>query len=253
MDISNTIIRIRNRYRRSLSIHYGQRLLELRPKFPIISFTFDDFPRSALLEGGAILQRHGICGTYYVSLGLLGRELPAGPGFLIEDLRQVIAEGHELGCHTFAHCHSWETTPGVFEKSIIKNKHALGELVPGAAFKTLSYPIACPRPRTKRRAARHFVCCRGGGESFNVGPTDVSNLQARFLEKSRDNPDALKRLIDENTRASGWLILATHDIAETPTPFGCTPAFFEVIVQWAVTSGARILPVARAWEEITAK
>ena len=31
-------------------------------------------------------------------------------------------------------------------------------------------------------------------------------------------------------------------------PFGCTPAFFEEIVKYAVASGARILPVIRAWD-----
>ena len=65
-------------------------------KFPIVSFTFDDFPRTAARAGGAILGEHAMHGTYYVSLGLMNRHLPAGRGFSAEDLRDIVDEGHEL-------------------------------------------------------------------------------------------------------------------------------------------------------------
>ena len=57
-------------------------------------------------------------------------------------------------------------------------------------------------------------------------------------------------LIDQNCRCGGWLILATHDIAEKPSEFGCTPAFFKDIVRRAAASGATILPVAAALKKI---
>jgi hypothetical protein len=43
---------------------------------PLISFTFDDFPRSAFVEAGSILTRYGAVGTYYASLGLMVWTLP---------------------------------------------------------------------------------------------------------------------------------------------------------------------------------
>jgi len=242
-------------------------MVDLKPTFPAISFTFDDFPQSALHEGGAILNRYGICGTYYTSLGLMGQEMPAGVGFSVEDLQRAVAEGHELGCHTFAHCHAWKTRPNIFEKSIIENQNALTKLMPGTVFRTLSYPIYCPHPQIKRRAAKYFVCCRGGGRSlndgfvaenegrnpaFNVGTTDINNLQTYFLEKSRDNPKAVKDLIDENLKVRGWLIFATHDICLAPSPYGCTPSFFEDIVHYAVNSGSNVVPVGKAWDLISA-
>jgi hypothetical protein len=138
----------------------------------------------------------------------------------------------------------------VFEDSIIKNKLALDELVPGAAFSSFAYPISGPRPGTKRRVERYFICCRGGGQTFNAGATDLNLLKAYFLEKSRDNPTSVKEVINQNSRARGWLIFATHDISETPTPYGCTPSFFEHIVKCSLDSGARILPVAQALDAI---
>jgi len=75
----------------------------LRNDVPNISFTFDDFPRSALLTGGAILSRYGVRGSYYASLGLMGKQAPTGTIFVAEDLQRLLAQGHELGCHTFDH------------------------------------------------------------------------------------------------------------------------------------------------------
>ena len=248
MALAESIARIKNRYRRSLSTLFGRRLVHLQSKVSLISFTFDDFPKSALHQGGAILKNHGCRATYYTSMSLMGKNIPAGLSFTADDLLQAVADGHELGCHTYAHCHAWNTMPCVFEDSIFENKRMLAEIVPGADFASLSYPIDHPRPETKRRTAGYFKCARGGGQTFNLGPTDANNLQAFFLEKSRDNPKAIKQLIDDNRRACGWLIFATHDICENPSTYGCTPDFFDDIVRYSKNSGSQILPVGKAWD-----
>ena len=227
-----------------------RRPFPIRAQIAFISFTFDDFPRSALLTGGAILQRFGVTGTYYAAFGLMGKQAPTVTMFLPEDVHALLEQGHELGCHTFGHHNAWETNPPTFEQSILENRRALSRLVPGASFRTFSYPLSMPRARTKRRVAEHFVCARAGGQTFNTGTADLNSLRAYFLEKSRDNPEAVKSVIEQNRRARGWLVFATHDICETPTPWGCTPEFFEEIVESAVSSGARILPVVRAWEAL---
>jgi hypothetical protein len=77
-------------------------------------------------------------------------------------------------------------------------------------------------------------------------------LCAFFLEQSRENPEAVKRLIHQNAQARGWLIFATHDVCDTPSRFGCTPSFFEQVVQWSLESGARILPVVEALKVLKA-
>ena len=224
-------------YRRPLPIHSD---------VPIISFTFDDFPKSALLKGGAILKRFGAHGTYYAALGLMGKETPTGSIFVAEDLKALVEAGHDLGCHTYAHCHSAETRTSVFVDSIIENARVLENLVPGVCFQTHSYPISAPKARTKLKASKHFLCCRGGGQTLNHGVADLNHLSAFFLEQSRDNLRAVSELIERNRQAKGWLIFATHDVSETPTQYGCTPEFFEEVVECAANSGARILPVTAA-------
>lgn len=251
MNFSQLASRAHGRYQRSAAKFFFRRPFEFTSQVPIVSFTFDDFPRSALHTGGAILKHYGGTGTYYASFGLMGKDGPTGKIFLPEDIRNLMEHGHELGCHTFAHCDSWETKTKEFERSVLENGREFSTLIPGGSFRTLSYPISPPRPETKQAMAKYFSCCRGGGQTFNVGTTDLNYLSAYFIEQSKHAPELLKQIIDQNREARGWLIFATHDVSRVPTPFGCTPQLFENIVQYAARSGARILPVVQAWEALS--
>jgi len=115
--------RVRGRYARTAAKLLFRRTMKVNTQAPYISFTFDDFPRSALLQGGAILKSFGIAGTYYASFGLMGKQAPVGQIFLPEDLRELQRQGHELGCHTFGHCDAWRTKTPVFENSKIGRAH----------------------------------------------------------------------------------------------------------------------------------
>jgi peptidoglycan/xylan/chitin deacetylase (PgdA/CDA1 family) len=242
--------RIRRCYARRAARVLARRQFAINAEKPFISFTFDDFPRSAFQVGGAILKAHELRATYYASLGLMGAQAPTGTMFLREDVESLLEQGHELGCHTFGHLHAGVTPPSLFEESVLRNRAELANLCRNVGFRTFSYPISEPRVRTKQRISRYFACCRGGGQDLNVGVADLNCLSAYFLEQSRGDPKAVKNLIERNRRLNGWLILATHDISDTPTPWGCRPDFFAEIVQCAVQSGAQILPVIEALEAL---
>lgn len=229
---------------------FGRRSCRIQLESPVISFTFDDFPRSALINGGTILRQHGFCGTYYACFGLMGHMTSTGEIFRPEDLPELIEQGHELACHTFDHCDSWETTPAEFEASILRNQQAAAQHLPGITLKSLSYPISWPRPATKRRIASLFECARAGGQAFNSGVADLNHLEAFFIEQSSDDFNAIKQIIDANTRAIGWLIFATHDVSDSPTRFGCTSSFFEQVVDYTEKSGAHVLPVRDVAERV---
>jgi peptidoglycan/xylan/chitin deacetylase (PgdA/CDA1 family) len=235
---------------RRLAKWLGRRPFTVPSGTPLVSFTFDDFPKSALSIAGPILEQAGARGTYYASLGLMRQTTATGEIFEAGDLARLLERGHELGCHTFDHCPAWDTQPRAFEASVLRNAEAVRQLAPRAELRTHSYPINSPRPGSKRRLARRFDCIRGGGQTFNIGTVDLNYLSAFFLEQSRDHPELIRQTIEANRNAGGWLIFATHDVCEQPTRFGCTPALFEQTVRWAAESGARILPVARAWETI---
>ena len=229
---------------------FGCRPCRIQTESPVISFTFDDFPRSALLNAGAILRERGFAGTYYASFGLMGKQAPTGEIFELADLDELTRQEHELACHTFDHYDSWETEPAEFEASIRRNQRAAADRLQGRELKSLSYPISWPRPETKRTVACHYECARGGGQTFNAGTMDLNYLKAFFIEQSRDNFEAIRQTIDSNARAKGWLIFATHDVCGSPTRFGCTPDLFERVVDYSAKSGAIVLPVHTAFQRI---
>ena len=250
MSITDYRARARSKYRRACADYLFRRPFAINTSSALISFTFDDFPRTALSVGGSILQKYGRVGTYYASLDLAGKQDASGPMFAISDLAILRKQGHELGCHTFKHCDSSETASSVFLDSVISNQQALQALFPGASFRTFSFPKSAPRARTKQGVGNRFECCRGGGQTFNTGIADLNYLRAYFLEQARGDFSAVKQIIDQNHETKGWLIFATHDICEHPSAYGCTPDFFEAVVQYAVGSGATILPVARGLERL---
>jgi peptidoglycan/xylan/chitin deacetylase (PgdA/CDA1 family) len=250
MNVSNLIARVRGKYQRSASDLMFRRPLKMRNTRPFVSFTFDDFPKNALYCGGAILERYGARGTYYASFGLTGSIAPTGEIFRDEDVAPLLERGHEIGCHTFQHCDSWDTDAASYDAALERNRQALARVAPGVTMRSFGYPLTTPSPSNKKAAGARFASCRGGGQSFNAGELDCSLLKSFFLEKSVHDPAAVQRLIADNAAANGWLIFSTHDVAEHPTRFGCTPQFFEQVVSWSRDSGADIAVVARALEAV---
>ena len=69
---------------------------------PIVSFTFDDVPDTALSAGAAILESCDARGTFYISGGLTGQREADRTLISAEGCAELLQRGHELGCHTFA-------------------------------------------------------------------------------------------------------------------------------------------------------
>jgi peptidoglycan/xylan/chitin deacetylase (PgdA/CDA1 family) len=240
-----------NKWRRFTIARYGRRDFRIAGDVPYISFTFDDFPLTAFTEGGRSLAAHGARGTYFVSCQLLGRDSASGPIASAEDLRALVARGHELGCHTFEHLDGCASTPEAFERSIAANRAALSKSLPGCDLPVFAYPLNGPDLRIKRAVGRHFAGVRGGGQTINAGVIDLNLLKAYFLDhRNRGNLDVVRDVIAQNAAARGWLIFATHDVAAAPSQYGCEPDYFEEVVRLSVQSGARVLPMMRVCQEL---
>jgi len=242
--------RVKQRIRREASLRFGKRPVSLAISRPIVSFTFDDFPLSALQVGGAILEDHGFAGTFYTSLGLAGMQGPVGRYFSEADLSGLLERGHELGCHTYDHCDAWLTPARDYEASILRNRQELQRVLPGAAFASHSYPISYPRPSAKAVVGHHFCCARGGEPGANGRKSDANSLHAIFIEKAGGDLAVTKRYIDHAVAAGSWLILATHDVSETPSPFGCGPQVFSELVRFIAAAGITVMPVSRVFASL---
>jgi peptidoglycan/xylan/chitin deacetylase (PgdA/CDA1 family) len=251
--MSNLLSRIAGKYRRILADQFYRRMAAIKTDVPIISFTFDDAPKSAFNSGCEILMSHGARATFFVSLGLLGSQSEVGTIATSDDLLRAVKEDNELGCHTFDHLDAWQTSTDKFIESVLKNKQAIDTIIPGMKLRTFAYPISEPRPAIKYQLDNYFVCCRGGGQAPNIGMADLNMLKAYFLDKrAKVDITSVRRVIDYNNSCRGWLIFATHDVNDNPSPYGCTQKFFRAVVEYAACSGALILPVGKAWEKLQA-
>jgi len=218
-----------------------------------VSFTFDDFPRSAYVHGGRILRKYGAFGTYYVAMQLLEEVTPVGLIASREDLRALLADGHEVGCHTFGHLDGAVAGVEEYKQSIEMNQKAFQEAVAGGELRSFAYPFDGPRLAVKRALLGRFVCCREGGQTSNRGTVDLALVKSYFIDRRiGDNVDGIANLIARNSADRGWLVFSTHDVADKPSPFGCRTEFFEQVVRLARESGARVLPVTQVCEELGA-
>lgn len=208
----------------------------------VVSFTFDDFPRLAWTNGGAILEQYDRRGTYYAALGMAGTENHLGPMFTPDDLREAHAHGHEIACHTFSHRDCGHASAAEIAAEIDRNAAALSSVLDGAPVPNFAYPFGGVSVAAKSALSRRFVTCRGTGRGLNQGTVDLADLFSTSIYDQGFDRDRLCQLIDDAQAAGGWLIFYTHDVAETPSPYGCTPAQFQSIVAYAAAN-ATVLPV----------
>ncbi len=218
----------------------------LNNKVPLISFSFDDFPISAAITGADILNKYNIKGSFYVSLDLLDKESNVGIICDINSIKKLISKNHEIGSHTYTHANAYEDSIESYEKSIIQNENNFKNLFLANGFETLSYPFGFVSTDAKRIAQKHFRCARTSYQGINIGRIDLNMLKAYPIYGKGENIELMNSIIDNNNKKRGWLIFYTHDVAENPSAFGCTPEYLEKLVKYSLDSGAKLVSVKEA-------
>jgi peptidoglycan/xylan/chitin deacetylase (PgdA/CDA1 family) len=232
--------------RRIILPHWKTRKVALRLPQAIVSFTFDDFPRSALTTAGEILKKNQARGTYYTALGLMGISNHEGEHFHIQDLRDLLRDGHELGSHTYSHVSALKTPVEQFRTDALRGETELAQYRGVAAPGNFAYPFGDVGFASKPALGATMRSCRGIRGGINTEFADLNLLKANSIYSKTFDLHSTEQLIRENRRRRGWLIFYTHDVRENPSDFGCTPAEFESVVEAVARSGTNILTIAQA-------
>lgn len=237
--------------RRQVLGHLYSRRVPLGHRGPVVSFTFDDFPRSAYTVGGTILKRFGVPGTYYASISLMNSANELGEQFRRDDLDALVEDGHELASHTFSHisCHS--VSSAQFLHDVEKGRKAIQELMGHADSGNFAFPFGDFRLSVRKALSTQLASCRSIWSGLNGPEVDLSLLRANSLYGHDDNAEMARRLILENENRSSWLIFYSHDVRPNPSRFGCTPSLLESAVSFAVRRGARVMTVAGVLAELS--
>jgi peptidoglycan/xylan/chitin deacetylase (PgdA/CDA1 family) len=217
---------------------------------PTVSFTFDDFPKTAYTNGGAILSAFQAAGTYYAAMGLVDSTSALGELFGEEDLRALVSDGHELANHTFSHLSCQRASTPTYLADVCKGQQALSALCGHTVAPNFSYPFGHVTLAAKRAMSLRTRSCRGIYGGIN-GPTlDLNLLKANRLYSWCFDLDLAKRLILENEKRAGWLIFYTHDVRSKPSAYGCKPEELEAVVRFSAQRRTRVMTVAQALAEL---
>jgi peptidoglycan/xylan/chitin deacetylase (PgdA/CDA1 family) len=235
--------------RRSTMCALHRRTVPLGDRGPIVSFSFDDFPRTAYSVGGAILEQFGARATYYVAAGLMNASSELGELFEESDLHSLLEKGHELASHTFLHSSCRSVSLAAFQQDVHEGMKAIEHLA-GHNSTNFAYPYGDVTLRVKKTLGPRLTSSRSVMPGFNGPAIDLNLLLANRLYGNVDSSRQIEDLILQNVRRKSWLIFYTHDVRSNPSQYGCTPALLEFAVSLAARTGSRILTVQEALSEV---
>ncbi|WP_333585943.1 oligosaccharide deacetylase HfsH [Phenylobacterium sp.] len=221
-----------------------RRPLAQAPERPMVSFTFDDAPASAVTTGVALLEARGARGVFYVSAGLCGQEGPMGTYAQPADYQALAAAGHEIACHTFSHLDCGRASGAAAEADADRNLAAFKAWNTGRVT-SFAYPYGDVAAGPKGRLAGRYATLRALHHGLIEAGSDLNQLPAVGIE-GPDGEAVARAWLDRALARKAWLILYTHDVREPPSPWGCTPGALARLIDHAQTGGAEILTTAEA-------
>jgi peptidoglycan/xylan/chitin deacetylase (PgdA/CDA1 family) len=223
-----------------------KREMPLGHKPGVISFSFDDAFRTACNAGRRILEEHGCRGTYYVAGGLTGQREQGLDCHTRDDLETLLANGHQVGCHTFLHTACDRLPKARLAVELDRNSAFLAGLGLPADGLHFAFPHGAYGWRVQRHCADRFQSLRIAGGGIHAGRADLNALKSEGLYEATVSPKRLNALVGQTAAQRGWLIFRGHDVQIGPSRWGCSPQTLDAAVRSALEAGCRVMTVAEA-------
>ncbi|MEL6474712.1 MAG: polysaccharide deacetylase family protein [Pseudomonadota bacterium] len=226
------------------------RSMQHAPKQAIVSFTFDDFPRSAADNGARIVESVGGRGTFYAATGMAGKSNVTGELFSESDISALLKAGHEIGAHTHSHLDCAKASLDTVADELKTNRDSLIEMGVSAAPAHFAYPFGETTVALKTRLDGAVSTARGILPGINRRGADLMQLRALELTPDTSTLDRAAKAIEAASRTPAWVIIFTHDVREAPSDYGVTPSGLRRLVRLASDSGASIQSIGQAYSSI---
>ncbi len=229
-----------------LAMHLHGNPFQMCNAAPMVSFTFDDLPKSAVTIGADLLEAHGARGTFYVSGGLVGVETPNWAAGDAADVLSLHRRGREIGCHTYSHQRVCDLGVASLAGEIMRNRGYFRDLGASIEIETFAYPYGYGSFVRKQQLKDQFQTCRSIVPGVNTGEVDLQFLRGTPLIDREMDRDGIERAFDDAQENNGWLIFYGHDVTDRPSLYGCSPALLEYALKAAAGRKIPALTMAEA-------
>jgi peptidoglycan/xylan/chitin deacetylase (PgdA/CDA1 family) len=237
---------LRARVSNRLARHFRAAPFLLNGTGPMVSFTFDDVPKSAATAGAPILEEYGARGTFYIAGGLVDQWQGHWTGVSAAEIVDLHRKGHEVACHTFSHARATDLDAAAMTMEMEKNRRYFLALDPSIRIENFAYPYGFASVSHKRQLGKAFRSARGILPGVNSGAIDLQFLRSTPLIETNIDRDGIDRAFDEAVARDGWLIFYSHDVRAAPSPYGCSPTMLRHALEAASNRKIPILSVAQA-------
>jgi peptidoglycan/xylan/chitin deacetylase (PgdA/CDA1 family) len=233
---------IRHKLERRASRLLHRRVLDLGNRASVVSFTFDDMPRSACLIGADLIEEAAGAATFYVCGGLANQ---TDDFFQSRDLQDVSGRGHEIGSHGFRHLDYQRCTLSDIAEDLDLNDDYFKSIdlpIP----KTFAFPYGSVSPRVKNLLIKRFMSLRGVQNAPNFGSVDRALLKAVHLYAPSFDLENIRQLVREATQRPTWLIFLIHGVSDAPGDFDLRTEQFRAAVSLIEQSQLSMMTMSSA-------
>ncbi|HYW62190.1 MAG TPA: polysaccharide deacetylase family protein [Bradyrhizobium sp.] len=242
----NAFSEVRARVSHRMAMHLCVRPFRMRNAAPMVSFTFDDVPKSAATTGAAVLKEYGALGTFYVIGSQVGGHSALWDMVDAKDIVALRQAGHEIACHTFSHKRACDLDAEELHEEVDHNQRYLRALDSSIRIENFAYPFGYGSFVRKHQLGTMFRSSRSIVPGINSGSVDLQFLRAMPLIDRRIDRAGIERAFDAVTKNNGWLIFYTHDVADEPSAYGCSPSLLREALQAARKRNIQVLNMAEA-------
>jgi len=244
MTIYQPDMSLKAKVKRRLVPYQARRVLKPKLERPIVSFSFDDCPKSVIENALKPLEQENWRSTIYIAMGLCGTTNHLGLHMSADDVKAVHDSGHEIADHTFNHIDAAQHSVIAFMADIDKNQSSLNAL--GLPLsETFAYPYGQVTTQLKTALSAKFKGSRGIRSRESAEDIDLNQIRANRLYAGAEF-EKLMVQIERMKNKPGWLPIFTHDVRENPSPFGCSPTQMQKVINAVKASGAQVLTMADA-------
>jgi len=117
------------------------------------------------------------------------------------------------------------------------DEHQIGDA------RSFAFPFGAASLGAKRQIAASGRSLRSIQTGVNRTQVDLNFLKASGLQEDKGRTARALRDLEDVKRNDGWLILFTHDVCATPSPWGVTAAEYAGLLDAIDARGAEVVTV----------